>query len=411
MTRLRVVASILAFALAVVLLPVGITGFWAQRTVTDTERFLVTVDPLSQDAEIQTAMATYLADRIEEQINPEQLLDEIFGDLVKERPSLKLIEPVILGAIDSLINQVTLRIVQSDQFQGLWSFATTAAQRSLMAILQGDDDGPVNLDGDSIVLDTSALFEAIKQGLVDRGFGFAANINVPQTDQQIVLLEAPQLAQLRTIYSLASPVLTYLLFLSIGLFVLSVALARRRPRATALVGVATTIIGLGLVIGLNVGRQTFDNTLATTPLGPASTVFYDTLLKFLLNAASVTLLLGLIIFVCGWWLSRSAIALELRATHRKLAERTASALPVGPITHASAKVRSRARGLRIGIAAIFVLIVVIGADLTVTRTIIAALISLLLLEIVAVMSARADLDESGSTPAPADASAGSPPSP
>lgn len=408
MNRARLIASILSFALAFVLLPIGITGFWAQRTVTDTEQFIATVGPLSEDPQIQAAMATYLADRIEDQINPEQLLDNIFGDLVAERPSLKLIEPVLLGAIDSLINQVTLRIVQSEQFQGLWSFANRAAQRSLLAVLEGNDDGPISLQGEAVVLDTSALFDAIKQGLVDRGFGFAQNINIPQADQQIVLLEAPQLAQVRSIYALTAPLLTYLLFLAIGLFALSIALARKRPRATALVGAATTLVGLGLIIALNIGRGTFDNTLVDTPLGPASTVFYDQLFFFLINAASVTFLLGLIMLVGGWWSGDSGIAVQLRAAHQRLAARTASALPGGPLTTAAPWVAKNARALRAVIGVLFVVIVVIGIDLSVTRTVIAAIIALLLLEVVDVLSALARLEPSA--PAASDELPVSPPS-
>jgi|AntAceMinimDraft_13_1070369.scaffolds.fasta_scaffold12435_2 hypothetical protein len=388
MTRVRMIASIVAFALAVVLLPVGIIGYWAQRTVTDSERYIETVGPLSGDPAVQDALAVYLADRIEAQINPDQVLDDIFGDLVEQQPQLALIKPILIGAIDSLINEVTLRIVQSEQFQGLWDIANRAAQQSLMAILEGRA-GPVGIEDDQIVLDTTKLFEAIQQGLVDRGFSFAANIKIPETDQKIVLLQAPQLAQIRTIYAITSPVLTYLLFAAIGLFVLSVALARRRPRTTALAGGAVALIGLTLVIGLNIGRSTFDNTLLGTPFGPASTVFYDQLFSFLINAGAVTLLLGVIIAVSGWWQSRSALARELRGAHDTFSSRIASALPDGPVVAAAPWVLRQRRWLHIAIAAVFTLIVVVGNDLSVARTLLAALIALIALEIVSVLSMRA----------------------
>ncbi len=389
--RIRMIASIVAFALAVVLLPVGIIGHWAERTVTDSERYIETVGPLSSDPAVQDALAVYLADRIEAQINPDQILDDIFGDLVEQRPQLALIKPILTGAIDSLINEVTLRIVQSEQFQGLWDIANRAAQQSLMAILEGRA-GPVGLEDDEIVLDTTKLFEAIQQGLVDRGFSFAANIKIPETDQKIVLMQAPQLTQLdqiRTIYAITSPVLTYLLFAAIGLFVLSVALARRRPRTTALAGGAVVLIGLALVIGLHIGRSTFDNTLIGTPFGPASTVFYDQLFAFLINAGAVTLLLGVIIAVSGWWQSRSALVRELRGAHDTLNSRIASALPDGPVVAAAPWVLRQRRWLHIAIATVFILIVVVGNDLSVARTLLAALIALIALELVSILSMRA----------------------
>ena len=386
--RMRMIASIVAFALAVVLLPVGIIGYWAQRTVTDSERYIETVGPLSSDPAVQDALAVYLADRIEAQINPDQILDDIFGDLVEQRPQLALIKPILTGAIDSLIHDVTLRIVQSEQFQGLWDIANRAAQQSLMDILEGRA-GPVGLEDDEIVLDTTKLFEAIQQGLVDRGFSFAANIKIPETEQKIVLLQAPQLAQIRTIYAITSPVLTYLLFAAIGLFVLSVALARRRPRTTALAGGAVVLIGLALVIGLHIGRSTFDNTLIGTPFGPVSTVFYDQLFAFLINAGAVTMLLGVIIAVSGWWQSRSALVRELRGAHDTLNSRIASALPDGPVVAAAPWVLRQRRWLHIAIATVFILIVVVGNDLSVARTLLAALIALIALELVSILSMRA----------------------
>ncbi len=270
MTRLRMIAAILAFALAVVITPIGIVSYWAQRTITDSERYLETVGPLSENPQIQDAIATFLADKLEEQINPEQLVDDIFGDLVEEYPRLRAIEPIITGAVDALIVEVTNRIVRSQAFEEFWQAANLAAQKSIMLILQGGSDSAVKLEGDVVVLDVSAALEAVKQGLIDRGLTIAERINIPESDTQIVLLEAPQLAQLRTIYAIASPVLAALLFIGLALFVISAALSRRRARTIAWTGVALFIIGLGLVIGLGIGRTTFVNTLSGTPFGPAS---------------------------------------------------------------------------------------------------------------------------------------------
>ena len=240
----RSIAAVLALILGLGLLPLGTVTYWGHRTVTDTERYLETMEPLAYDESVQDSLSVFITDKIEEQIDPEALVNQIFAGLIEQYPSLKALVPIIAGAVDSLIAQVVDRLVRSDQFRQLWDLANTAAQKSLMAILEGRDDGPVSLQGDEVVLDIGVLVDQVKQGLVDRGFEAAANINVSQADRQIVLLEAPQLAQIRTIYSLTSPIAAGLVFFAVLLLVLAVVLARRRPRMAAWAGGGAAVGGL-----------------------------------------------------------------------------------------------------------------------------------------------------------------------
>ena len=385
----RSIAALVAFVLAVALLPIGMVTYWGHRTITDETRYLETVQPLAYDEDVQDSLSAFLTEKIEQQIDPEALVEEIFAGLLEQQPALKALVPVVAGAIDSLIAQVVDRLVRSEQFGELWTLANTAAQKSLMAILEGRDDGVVSLQGDEVVLDISTLIDAVKQGLVDRGFGAAANITVPESDRTIVLLEAPQLAQIRTIYSFTSPVAAGLIWISLLLFVLAIVLARRRPRMVAWAGGAITVVGLLLVSGLRVIEGVFVNTLAGTPFEKASQTFYDTLIKFLNNAAAVSILLGVIVLVVGLVLSSARWAVELRAAFVGLAERIASPVPQGPITHSGAWVGAHARWMRVGVAVIFALIVLVGNDLSVARTLWAAVIALVLLALIEVWSASA----------------------
>ena len=383
----RSIAALLALILGLVLLPLGTVTYWGHRTVSDSERYLETMQPLAYDEDVQDSVSTFLTDKIEEQVDPEALVNQLFAGLIEQYPALKALVPVVSGAIDSLIAQVVDRLVRSDQFKQLWDLANVAAQKSLMAILEGRDDGPVSLQGDEVVLDISVLSDQVKQGLVDRGFAAAANINVPEADRQIVLLEAPQLAQIRTIYSLTSPVAAGLIYVAILLLVLAVVLARRRPRMTAWAGGGAAVGGGLLVIGLGVGQSVFVNTLEGTPFEKASQTFYDQLLKFLYNGSYALIMLGVIVMVVGLYLCGARWAVELRAAVNNLASDIAGTIPSGPITSSGAWVAAHARWLRVGVAVLFTIIVIIGNDLSVSRTIWAALIALLLLGVIQVWAA------------------------
>ena len=383
----RSIAAVIALILGLGLLPLGTVTYWGNRTVTDTERYLETMQPLAYDEDVQDSLSVFITDKIEEQIDPEALVNQLFAGLIEEYPSLKALVPIVSGAVDSLIAQVVDRLVRSDQFKQLWDLANTAAQKSLMAILEGRDDGPVSLQGDEVVLDIGVLIDQVKQGLVDQGFSAAANINVPQADRQIVLLEAPQLAQIRTIYSFTSPVAAGLVYIAVLLLVLAVVLARRRPRMTAWAGGGAAVGGGLLVVGLGIGESLFVNTLEGTPFEKASQTFYDQLLKFLYNGSYSLIVLGIIVMAVGLYLCGARWAVELRATVNNLADDIAGNIPAGPITSSGAWVAKNARWMRVAVAVIFTIIVVIGNDLSVARTIWAALIALLLLGIIQVWAA------------------------
>ena len=383
----RSIAAVLALILGLGLLPLGTVTYWGHRTVTDTERYLETMQPLAYDEDVQDSLSIFLTEKIEEQVDPEALVNQLFAGLIEQYPALKALVPVVSGAIDSLIAQVVDRLVRSDQFKQLWDLANTAAQKGLMAILEGRDDGPVSLQGDAVVLDISSIIDQVKQGLVDRGFAAAANINVPEADRQIVLLEAPQLAQIRTIYSLTSPIAVALFFFAILLLVLAVFLARRRPRMVAWAGGGAAAGGLLLIVGLGIGETVFVNTLDGTPFEKASQTFYDQLLKFLYNGAYAIVVLGIIVLAVGLYLCGARWAVELRAAVNNLADDVARNIPAGPITSSGATVAAHARWFRVGVGVIFTIIVIIGNDLSVARTIWAALIALVLLAVIQVWAA------------------------
>jgi hypothetical protein len=383
----RSIAAVLALILGLGLLPLGTVTYWGHRTVTDTERYLETMQPLAYDEDVQDSLSIFLTEKIEEQVDPEALVNQLFAGLIEQYPALKALVPVVSGAIDSLIAQVVDRLVRSDQFKQLWDLANTAAQKGLMAILEGREDGPVSLEGDAVVLDISSIIDQVKQGLVDRGFAAAANINVPEADRQIVLLEAPQLAQIRTIYSLTSPIAVALFFIAILLLVLAVVLARRRPRMVAWAGGGAAAGGLLLIVGLGIGETVFVNTLDGTPFEKASQTFYDQLLKFLYNGAYAIVVLGIIVLAVGLYLCGARWAVELRAAVNNLADDVARNIPAGPITSSGASVAAHARWFRVGVGVIFTIIVIIGNDLSVARTIWGALIALVLLAVIQVWAA------------------------
>jgi hypothetical protein len=145
--------------------------------------------------------------------------------------------------------------------------------------------------------------------------------------------------------------------------------------------------GALLVVGLGIGNSVFVNTLEGTPFEQASQIFYDQLLKFLYNGSYSLIALGIIVMAVGLYLCGARWAVELRAAVNNLADDIAGTIPAGPITSSGAWVAAHARWLRVAVGVLFAIIVGIGNDLSVSRSIWAALIALVLLGVIQVWAA------------------------
>ena len=98
------------------------------------------------------------------------------------------------------------------------------------------------------------------------------------------------------------------------LFAAALLLARRRGRMAVWIGALVAANALLLAFVLSVGRQLFIDALAGTTFGPASKVFYNTLLNYLERGQEVVLWLGLIIVVAGVYAGANRLGTAVRTT-------------------------------------------------------------------------------------------------
>lgn len=308
----RSIAALLIFVLAALLTPVALVGHWGHRTVVDTERYLETVGPLIERPEVQQAISesitTAAVQAINTQTQVEGLLDRLFPDASFTGP---LAGPIAAG-INGLVGELVNRFVQSEQFEQAWITLNRAAQRGMVTLLEGGEEGPVRIQGNDIVLDVSSLLAQIQQYLVDSGLTAAANISLPANDRQIVLTTVDGLGQIRLIYSLTSPILTWFPLIIAALFALSIALARRRARLVVTLGIVLLVEAGLLSVAIGAGQERFENQLIGTAWQPASAIFWDTLLNFLLLGIQAVLLLSVVLIVAGWFGGRTRAARLVR---------------------------------------------------------------------------------------------------
>ena len=366
-SRGRSITAAICLVVAALLTTPAAVAFWAQRTLNDAQRYVQTVGPLVDSPQVQAAIATTVTDAIQQQVDVEAVLNEVFEGVISDRPRLQALVGPMAGAINGLIESQVRAFVASDAFAEFWVAANARAQAGLVRLLQGDLSGAISLQGDQVVLDLSEVIAQVKQRLVARGLTIVERVPIPDKDRQIVLLDAPRLNQARTIYAFANPVASWLIVVVAVLYIAAFVLSRHRPRMTMIIGAVLAANALLVALVLTVGRQLFVNELAGTVFGPASGIFFDQLLSYLQRGQQVLLWVGVILVVVGWFARSTGTGAAARGAVSGGLTSLGSALPGGPVAGAGQWVAANARWLRLAIGSVGVVVLLWGNDISLSR--------------------------------------------
>ena len=361
----RSVASLLIFIIAAVFTPIALVGHWGHRTVIDSQRYIDTVGPLINDPAVQESLAWAATDAVVAKADTQNQVEGLLNNLFPDSSLTGALASPIASGINSLIGELVTKFIASDQFATVWIRLNEVAQRGLVAALEGGDSGPVQVKGPDVVLDISSAFTVIQQYLVESGITAAQNITIPESDRQIVLMSSPALEQVRFVYSFTSPILQWFPLVIAAMFALSIALARRRARTVVATGIVLVVTAFVLIFGLGIAQAEFENQLENTPFGPASSVFWDTLLAYLIAGIQAVLTLGLAVIVAGWFGGRTKSALYCRGQVVTGLTEIGQRLPAG-LDAIGAFAKSYQQYIRWAIYVLVMLIIMFGDLLTVS---------------------------------------------
>ncbi len=351
---------------------------------------------------MQDAVATKVTEAIQQQVDVEAIINEVFAGVIDDRPRLELLVGPISGAVNGLIERQVREFVASDAFADIWVTANTKAQQGFVRLLEGDDGGAISLQGDEVVLDVSEVIDAVKERLVARGLTVVENLPIPEVDKQIVLLEAPGLRQARTIYAFANPIAKWLLPIVAALYFAAFLLWRRRPPMAVAIGILLAANMLLLAFVLSIGRQLFVNELAGTVFGPASTVFYDTLLAYLQRGWQVFMWIGVFLVAAGWFAGSNRSGTAFRTAVTGALENAGGAVADGPVGDAGRWVSANAGWVRVAVGVLTVVVLLWGNDVSLARLFWSAVLLVGLLAVVQVLVGAGGGTDSAAVPAAAD---------
>jgi hypothetical protein len=383
----------LLIVLGCVLAPVSVLGVWAANQVSNTDRYVATIEPLIHEPAIQNVLTDKISLQITHHLNVVGYADQAATSLNSRFPRvstlIRTFAPSIASAIAGYIHTQVHKIVTSPQVANAWIQVNRVAHVQLVKVLSGQGNSALSTSNGQVILDLAPFINIVKQDLVHRGFSLASKI--PPIHVQIALFSSKTLVQAQTLYRLINTLKWVLPFLSLLLIALGVYVARNHRRA--LIGAGLGFAGSMVVLGglLAVFRGVYINSVPNSVVpSDAAAAAFDIMVRFIKEGLRVLLVIGLVVAAGAFFTGPSVTAVRtrrafvsalgwLRATGEHAGLRTG---PVGQWTYAHRV------GLRVGAAALVAIILLFWGQPTGLTVLVLAIVLLVLLGLIELIGRR-----------------------
>ncbi|MFL6182431.1 MAG: hypothetical protein ACJ73J_08985, partial [Actinomycetes bacterium] len=305
----RSTAVVVLFVLGALLVPTAGIAVWSRNTILDTDRYVETVAPLSNEPAVIDSVATRITNAIFERVDVQTELQQYLP------PRLNFAAGPIADQVESTTQGLIVKALESDQFDTLWREINRTASTALVAYVNSEGSSALTIENGQLFLDLGPVLDSVKQTLTDQGFSLAAKI--PSTTAQIRLPvgDVSAIQQLKSTLHLLN-VLAYVLpLLALLCFIGAVLLMRDRRRGVVIVGVIVAGAALLLGVGIAVGREGYLNAATDGGANPeTAAVLFDTLIRFLRNGIRVFFLIGVLLAIGAVITGPSTWAVRTRKT-------------------------------------------------------------------------------------------------
>ena len=292
------VATLLAF--------LAIFALWANRQLLDTENWTETSSALLENDEIRGQTATFLVDQLYANVDVQGQIAEALP------PRAEPLAGPAAGGLRDLAVRVADGLLERPRPQALWEQANRRAHARLLNIVEGGGD-VVSTEGGDVTLDLKALLGQTADRV---GVGERAEARIPEGAGQITIMESDnlELAQDAVRYLKAAAIV--LLVLAIGLMVLAVYLASGwRREALRAVGFGFLLAGVAALVARGFAGDAVVSALASTEaVRPAAEAAWTISTDLLVEAASASIVYGVVLIAAAWLAGPTTAAIAIRRT-------------------------------------------------------------------------------------------------
>ena len=335
-SRGRAFGAFVIFLVAALLIPVGVIGSWASRTVADTDRYVETVTALIDSPEVRAEVSAQLTNILFDALPTGELAKSVLpnnGDALSG---------IVTQAAKAALQNAVASALASPQARTAWAALNRQIQSNLIAALKGDSNSVFQIKGDAIVLDTGVLIERVRTLLVEQGLTVFANISVPKAaDRELVLVRDEQVKVVSTTYRIVQPLANGLIWLALFLLALGIWVINRRRVGVLISGWIFVLTGAFILGTFGLAKE-----LALSGLSVAENswqaITAETVLRYLPGLGRTCVAIGIVAIAAGVIAGSSALGQWIRkvfVTGSNIVGREIGKL--GPIAQQAANVASK----------------------------------------------------------------------
>jgi hypothetical protein len=275
--RARGVTAAVLVVLTAVVTTVAVTGVWARRNALNTDRWVRTVTPIGEDADVQQALGRWLTTELMLAVDPESF----FEDVLPERG--QILAGPLTSALRGFVNDQVDSFLTSDTFEELWVAVNRRVHTRVVEVLEGDTPENVEIVDGKVQVNFIPVINALLAEIGERSpelFGRTIDIptitvddipesaiarlesalgrELPPDFGQFEVFDATQLEQAQDAVTLFNRAVVALVVLALVLVALTlwVAPRKRRTLLQLMVGVA-----LGVVLVRRLGLRLEDDVV------------------------------------------------------------------------------------------------------------------------------------------------------
>ncbi len=304
-------------------------AFWTHRTLMDTDAWVDTVGPVADDPAVQQALATYLTKQLTEAIEPERILDNTLPERAQS------LSAPLSTAVEQFIYDVTLKVIQSDQFQQLWAAVNRYGHEAVVDFLRGDSR-LVQANGGVVTVDVLPVMAKVLRAVQDKAPRLVPGKTVPEVTYEMpvddqrkalqsvirrplppdfgvfTIVKSDQLAAVQAGVVIFDRVVWVLAIVTIGLMVGAVLLSVDRLRTLVQLG-AGVAIAMVFAIGVISAVKNLVLDLVADPVNrSAAATTMRALLRSFTDVADTLLVVGVLLVAGAFLAGDSRWAKQLR---------------------------------------------------------------------------------------------------
>ncbi len=256
-----VVASLLAVVSVVVV--------FGRNQLLNTDAYLRTVTPLASNPAIQTAVAHQVSTNLVKSTDIEQKIKNALP------AKAGFLATPITNQVTNTTEILTLKVIQSSQFQTLWVAANRISHKQLVNLLTGSTQGSVSLANGKVTIDLSQVELQVKKSLADKGI--TVFNRVPAVNGlSFVLFQSDQLSKFQRLTRFLNKLALVLPVVTILLLAGAVLLAKNRRRGLVRAASGLALAMALILVVLAVARNQYLNGLSPDKSKAANQAVIDT---------------------------------------------------------------------------------------------------------------------------------------